>query len=348
MYMKRNSIETRYVACNEATNRILKRELRWPWLSCSRSGAKVLTSMSAFFHILIWTSMAVSFIMPWHAMADSTQTAVDKPGTGALPMQSIVVWYPNGATVTPPNGWVAGNSMAYSMPDAAGVNFTAGTAVEYNGNLPVGGSASFTFGGSRNNLGVICGFDWTDANNVKKKGNAMPDPMGALEVDGGASGTTYLGYTIPANQYGYFFIAWDNPGGPSQVNSSTFYLGSEDSGAYNVQALNYTFSLDSLNAVVPGNPYYMSDFMDQANAISGAGVSTSWSLDAAAGTLTTSFDALTAGEASQVIALTTTSPLDVLAGTEDPPCPEPSSLALLFLGAIPVLAHYRWQRKAKA
>ena len=296
------------------------------------------------------------------AQADSrTQTARNKPASQVNLKSFILVTDNSQSGVGVPAGWTAnqqGNSRTWHITANAGnagvppgMNFTA--TVSRNGQV---GQSNFTHA------------DYDDANGNNQIIGSCGDPLGVHVVNGGANGADYLGYSVPAGQYGYFYQQWAPSDAVGTVLNTMIQVGAE-SGAYNFQVLNNSF------AVAPGAGFDRGDlsspplvtgegfvqefqqYMEPADATGLPGIATGFSFNPMTGVATMDFagaGGLGAGMTSSIVGYTsafepTTSHDNVsytydafgcpqlntvYNGTLVPFIPTPGAATLLVLGAV--------------
>lgn len=63
-------------------------------------------------------------------------------------------------------------------------------------------------------------WSWKDANGKEHEGAKLPDPVGCVAVSGGLEGVTFLGQSIPAGKWGYFYQVYNN--GSAPIERATF------------------------------------------------------------------------------------------------------------------------------
>jgi hypothetical protein len=136
--------------------------------------------------------------------------------------------------------------------------------------------------------GQVTGGDYLSNGNqvwVKK----CSDPLAMRVVSGGASGTSYLGYSIPAGQYGYFYQMYNQTGYGGVTKTMNITIGAGTS-VSNLQVLNNHFAFlpvagfDLDDLALPDvnrldNNYDVQQYMEPGDATGVAGtVPLSWAL----------------------------------------------------------------------
>src|SRR4051794_34371238 len=150
-----------------------------------------------FRQCLILTTMTIAYgaviSCQYLSAADVNVRAGNTKPKANRPVTSIDLVVGPNTTVTPPAGWT--------------LSRTSGNWRRYTGNLPVGATTGNWNGhnptGTAN--AVIAAFDYGNGDTV----SVCPDPVSAIAIPGGPSGTSFLGYNIPANQWGYFYEIWN-------------------------------------------------------------------------------------------------------------------------------------------
>lgn len=294
--------------------------------------------------ILVLLSLACSL------RANSVNVTATVKASSTVPFTSFRVYTDNGPdTVTGPPGWtttrVAGSTRAWDL--------TGGPAVPPGGNL----TATITVGGAHTPGGSFTAGDYKNAAGNTVWVTTCPDPLSQIVIGAGSSSVNYLGYTIPAGQYGYFYEWWNPAGFGDQTKTASINLGPA-SGAYNFAVIANSFSIAELSQQqglqMQGSDATLTAFMDAGSATGTPGMTTSWSFDPAAGIANATFDpasplaGLGANQASEIMAFT--SPFTPEIGdpnvsavyVSDFPCPggstfvpsipEPGTLMLLAMG----------------
>lgn len=239
------------------------------------------------------------------------------------------------------------------------------------GSTPPGGSvtANLTQRGGVGSTGGFVAFNYTDNNGkYHPYETEVDDPIAQTVVFGGSLGTSFLGYEIPANEYGYFFQQWAPLDAEHAIGTTQIRLGSH-SDARNFAVLNNTFNhlpgpgMDLTDTDVPrlapgeDTTWGASATMHEDAATGNPGVPTLWSFNPATGTATMDFSlagGVGAGMTGSLVAFTSSfSPTfsesagdvtgtytdgTVYVSTEvvnnvGTPSPTPGALSLLAIGA---------------
>jgi hypothetical protein len=263
--------------------------------------------------------------------------------------------------VTPPAGWVANR-----VPRSTRVWEITG------GWVPPGGAFSVTLSvPGRTPTGAFIGGDYVDAAGRQIWVTTCPDPLSTIVIAAGATDLNYLGYVVPAGQYGYFYEWWNPENFPDATGRAEIQVGSF-AGAYNFQTINNSFPLSDLSAQenlqIDGADSLMTTFMDPSAASGIPGVNTAWSFDATTGIASAIFSpgtglGLGPGQASQILAFTSpnapimTDDFNVSAVyVSDFPCPggytyvpdapEPATWLMISAGLAVLGAHVRRRGRA--
>jgi hypothetical protein len=195
--------------------------------------------------------------------------------------------------VTPPPGWTLAG--------------TSGNWQRYVGNLPVGGNTGNWNGTNPTGTSsaIIAAFDYANGDTV----SVCPDPVSAIAIPGGPSGTTYLGYAIPAQNWGYFYEVWNTPDFTDSTLSTTVEL-PPGTPISNLQVINNSFPISALMEVTtlsPSNTIYeaIAPYMNEADALGTPGVATTANYDQLSGQLMMGFPSgMGAGQAGSVVGFT--------------------------------------------
>ncbi len=189
------------------------------------------------------------------------------------------------------------------------------------------------------------------------------DPISYSVVEGGDDGTTYLGYHVPAGEYGYFYQMWNFENFNDEVYEAYIPVG-RSTGAHNFQVLDNSFQHLSdpgnfdLQEIVspilhdPDLPWEVQHYMEEEDALGHGGVPTGWTYDAGTGVATMSFfpddptRGLLAAETGSIVAYTSPNGPDmrffdvasaVFGCPKDlvmVPVPTPGTLGLLLAGGL--------------
>lgn len=193
-----------------------------------------------------------------------------------------------------------------------------------NNTTPIGGTFTVNLSGAGGTNGQVVAGDYTDANGRTVWVGTCLDPIGYRVVSGGATGTSYLGYNVPAGQYGYFYQMY-NPAGYGGISKTATIGVGAASGATNFQVLASAFAFlptagfDLQDLALPDinrldDTYAMQQYMEPLDAVAAASlagiVPVSWSFNAVTGDASLTFepgnaaDGLGAAESSAVVAYT--------------------------------------------
>jgi hypothetical protein len=303
------------------------------------------------------SSLAITQLASMHAQAAPTSfTGSNKPSSRLNVTSMFVYIKPNGTQVTPPAGWTdAGTGPGSNVHHFVGGSIPPGGSATFNANNPHGTTTASLVGG-----------DYSDGKVV----GMCPDPVSGIAVPGGETGGSYLGYPIPAHQWGYFYTVWNYPDF-NDVTQRTRVVVGKEAGAYNFQVINNSFSPQTLDELVPqsetnSNYQFAAPYMDPSNALGVAGVQTNLNFNAATSLLTMDFTGgrtgggIGAGQSSSIAAYTSpyepgfsdnenTSSDFVTFGTcpgsgynfTVVPSPEPGSALALACGAAALLQRRR-------
>ncbi len=297
----------------------------------------------------LYGAILVSLSLPCSLRANSVNVTATVKASSAVPFTSFRVYTDNGPdTVTAPPGWtaarVAGSTRAWNLSGGA---------------VPPGSSltATITVAGNNTPGGSFIGGDYKNAAGNTVWVTTCPDPLSQIVIGAGNSSVNYLGYTIPAGQYGYFYEWWNPAGFGDQTKTANINLGLA-SGAYNFAVIANSFSVAELSQQqglqMQGSDATMTAFMDAGSATGTPGKTTGWSFDPTTGIATATFDpgdptaGLGANEASEIMAFTSAFAPEIgdpnvsAVYISDFPCPggstfvpsipEPGTAMLLALG----------------
>ena len=287
----------------------------------------------------------------------SSRTGTVKP-TSAFPFTSFTVQTNNTKdNVTGPPGWNSKKTGPRTW------EFTGGPAVPPGGNFTV----TATRPGPTLPTVSIVGGDYKDNNGNHVWVTSCPDPLGNIVIKAGGTPVDYLGYTIPAGQYGYFFEWWNPAGFTDQTKAANLFLGL-NSGAYNFATIANSFTVAQLaqlgNVQVFGADASLRSYMQAVDATGIAGMQVSWSYNKTTGVASMIFNSgdpnqgLGAGESSEIMAFTTANAPIISdsmnasavylsnygcpgGSTYIPEVPEPSTLAMLGSGVLSLAAVLR-------
>lgn len=304
------------------------------------------------------SSLAIAPLASMQAQAAPISfTGSNKPSSRLNVTSMFVYIKPNGTQVTPPAGWTdAGTGPGSNVHHFVGGSIPPGGFATFNANNAHGTTTAYLVGG-----------DYSDGKVV----GMCPDPVSGIAVPGGETGDSYLGYPIPAHQWGYFYTVWNEPSF-NDVTLRTRVVVGKDAGAYNFQLINNSFSSQTLGELVPqsetnSNYQFAAPYMDPSTALNVAGVHTSVNYDPATSVLTMDFTGgrltgggIGAGESSSIAGYTSpyapgfsdnenTSSDFVTFGTcpgsgynfTVVPSPEPGSAMALAFGAATLLRRRR-------
>lgn len=312
--------------------------------------------------IIGWLLVLASTSIAWGA--NSTRTAQVK-GSSSYPFTSFTVQTNNAQdTVTPPAGWRGRKTGPRTW------EFTAGAPI------PPGGA--FTVTASRPGPTAptvsIVGGDYRDNQGNHYWVTSCPDPLANLVIQAGAQPVTYLGYTIPAGEYGYFMEWWNPSTFTDQTKTASVFLG-QSSGAFNFATIANSFTAAQLGQLqgvqIFGSDATLTDFMNASNATGSPGVPVSFSYNPSTGVASMTFDpsnpnqGVGAGESSELMAFTSdfgpvvSDTMNASAvyvsnygcpggSTYIPQAPEPGSLLLFGSGILGLggLLRKRWAMRA--
>ena len=139
------------------------------------------------------------------------------------------------------------------------------------------------------------------------------DPLSSMVVEGGSSGTSFLGYAIPAGSYGYFYQTWPGLLNGDPLSMDQLVVKNQSSVLpTNFQVLDYSVNTVALEADTAetdglGNLLFGGSMLNDAMA--GAGVApVSWGYDMGLGAMVADFDlTLTGLASSKILAFTSSS-----------------------------------------
>jgi hypothetical protein len=227
--------------------------------------------------------------------ADRNFSGANKP-TSTNNITSIDVYIKPGTTVTPPAPWTDSGQRRGDTHRFVGGNLAPGqSSGNFNGHNPNGSADSYIIGG-----------DYANGTTV----SMCPDPVSSIAISGGPSGSSYLGYNIPANQWGYFYEVWNTPDFTDSTLSTTVEIGAGIP-VSNLQVINNSFTVAAIDKIVPMSPsndtyQFFAPFMDPSSASGGPGVATLANLSA--GNLTMTFpNGMSANQTSSVVGYTSPS-----------------------------------------
>ncbi len=211
-------------------------------------------------------------------------------------------------------------------------------------NIPPGGQANFTFTNPDGTANYrFISFDYQNAAGKTVWTGKCNDPIAYHVLSGGPAGDNYLGYPIPAGQYGYFYQMFPNATNNTTVLQARINLG-VGSGAYNFQVLNNSFrhfpdpgfDLDDIQVPLrdPPNGYnydVLVPYMGPEAATGIPGIPTAWSYNSGTNVATMDFTGaggLAMGMTGSIVAFTSPYPPTVLPGNVavdyqggvEPPC----------------------------
>ena len=201
------------------------------------------------------------------------------------------------------------------------------------------------------------------------------DPISATVISGGSIGDTYLGYSIPPNEFGYFYQMWNVSDFSDQTKSADIRIG-RSSGAHTFEVIANTFEINPVDgfdlqdlevwSAVPENTIFeVQQYMEEEEALGVPGIDTDWEFDAATGVATMTFlpsdplRGLGPGQTGSIVAYTSPLPpgnfsevpnvfnVEFLGDFTCPndfclvPMPEPSTVALFILGLVCLIADRR-------
>lgn len=228
--------------------------------------------------------------------ADRNFSGVNKP-TSTSNITSIDVYIKPGTTVTPPAPWTDSGQRRGNTHRFVGGNLAPGQASgNFNGHNPTGTANSYIVGG-----------DYANGTTV----SMCPDPVSSIAISGGLSGTSYLGYSIPANQWGYFYEVWNTPDFTDSTLSTTVEIGAGIP-VSNLQVINNSFSVAAIDKLVPMSPTndtyeFFAPYMDPSAASGSPGVSTVANISS--GNLTMTFpNGMAANQTSSLVGYTSPQP----------------------------------------
>lgn len=271
--------------------------------------------------------------------------------------------------------WVAGTVVAIPgfncVPDATFPNGGPTTWTCTGGSLTRANPAviSLTKNGGTPS-GKVHSYDYVDKNGNTVWVGACFDPMGYRVVEGGPTGVMYLGYAIPANEYGYFYQLYLAADAPAAIETVDIILGNalgNSTDAYNFQVLGNSFDTDPvpgfdlgdlelpLDTMPDGFVYEVVPYMEEDDATGLPGIDPVWTFDAVNGVARMDFTGLGGlqpGQTASIVAYTSPQPPVLMAadpnvtgtyeGGIDPPCTRnPNTLTPLNRhNTIPTLSEW--------
>ncbi|MBI1826868.1 MAG: hypothetical protein HY287_15340 [Planctomycetes bacterium] len=283
---------------------------------------------------LTWLASCLCMVFGAQAQA-ATKTITIKTKPGDAHTYTSVKIYKNAGdmTITAPgctiNGPKAGSTGTWQLTNCT-LNAANPLTITFTNNA---GSINFRLGG----------YDYTGPNGQPVWVGVCSDPIAARVVTGGPTGTNYVGYAIPPNEYGYFYQMFPNQTNPTTVLQAQIYLGLNNA-VHDLQVLNRTFpttpaigTFDLNDLEVPlkdppdGYVYEVVQYMEPPDATGGPGIHPMWSYNPITGVATMDFTAaggLPNGLTGSIVAYSSQFPPTMILdnvnvdyqGGADPPC----------------------------